>query len=283
MNTILFSLPVHERPDIVRDQILNIKKFCPDAIICIHVSKLVEAEKYEFEKQCDFDDVYINDVSYETRHGKGLLNIHVANYEYAAKRNVKADKIAFLSSNELLIKPGLSTFTSSYVLGSQTEIYQDSADWHLFRPQVRDDQRVQNFLKLLELPVYFGGQAEGQFFNVDIFEKIAELYKACFGMGIAGFETEEIIPSTFAARLCISGSRSALPITLCDYCSNISINEQLINYVRAGSGSIYGLKVPRALRSPHIGSFVMDNIFSVKRVPRTECELRTFIRDLPLD
>jgi len=38
---ILFSLPVHERPDILAGQIDNIRYFCPNAVICLHLYQVV--------------------------------------------------------------------------------------------------------------------------------------------------------------------------------------------------------------------------------------------------
>ncbi|QCI97969.1 hypothetical protein [Agrobacterium larrymoorei] len=277
---ILFSLPVHEMPEIVRDQIENINYFCPGSYICIHVSAGSVDLLDDFRRECNFENVFINPSSYETRWNEGLMHTHVSNFLHALERGAVFDKIVMISSNELLVKKGLADHVSRYVMGCHTQMYDMTADWGGFRTDVASDHRVRSFLNSVNLPCFFAGQAEGQFYSTRIFSRIVRLYISHFPMTPCGFNTEEVIPPTVAASLAASGIDFALPITLCDYCTSALITPELIDQVRQGRGSLYARKVPRSMRSPHVNLSVLDSVFSVKRIPRKDCELRRYVKSL---
>ena len=282
MTKILFSIPVHEKPEIVRDQIENINYFCPGATIAIHVSAGATA-KDAFRRVCDLDNVIVNPSSYETIWCQGLMHAHVGNFLYALECGRSFEKVVLLSSNELLVKPGLAQYVSQYSLGSQTEMYDTATDWGSFRSDVLSAHSMRKFLTRLELPVYFGGQAEGQFYDTPVFAHMARLFIDHFPMAPCGFPSEEIIPPTVAAHYARNGTDAALPITLCDYCTNIVVSKEIIEQARTGRGAVYGRRIPRSLRSPHIGTSAMKGIFSIKRIPREDCELRRYVRSLMTD
>ncbi|MDM9645101.1 hypothetical protein [Rhizobium sp. S163] len=280
MTNVLFSLPVHEMPAIVRDQIENINYFCPGATIVIHISAGAAALEDEFRRQCDFPNVLINPSSYETRWNEGIFHTHVSNYLYALERGVAFDRIVLLSSNELLVKPGLAEYMSKFAMGSHVQIYDLAADWGGFRTDVASDRSVRKFVASLGLTSYFAGQAEGQFFNERIFARIVRVFVENFPMAPCGFNSEEVIPPTVAASLSMAGVNYAHPITFCDYSTAIRMTPELIDQIRAGKGAVYAQRVPRSMRSPHIGVSTFEGIFSVKRVPREDCELRRYVRGL---
>ncbi|MGC3970540.1 MAG: hypothetical protein QM775_25350 [Pirellulales bacterium] len=280
MAKILFSIPVHERPDIVRDQIENINYFCPGSVVCIHISSGATVSHDEFRRHCDFENVLINPQSYETIWSGGIMHTHVSNFLYALECGVEFDKVLLASSNELLVKPGLSDYVAGFTAGAQMEVYDSATDWGVFRADFLESPAMQKFVKALDLPLFFGGQAEGQFFDKDVFAWLSRLFVACFPMGPCGFPIEEAVPATIAARLAITGQDVALPVTLCNYCNNLTISNEVVLQVRKGTGALFAKRVPRALRSPHIGASVLKGVFGVKRVPREDCELRRFIRGL---
>lgn len=281
MGKILFSLPVHERPDIVRDQIENISYFCPGSLVVLHISSGATVDKDEFRRHCDFENVLINPNSYDTIWSGGIMHTHIGNFMHAVEVGAEFDTIMLISSNELLVKPGLSDYVSRYDIGAQTEVFDKSTDWGVFREDFLNSDAMQGFLKHLGLPLFFGGQAEGQFMTKKIFAHLVQAYAAGgFPMGPVGFPIEEVILPTVAARYSMTGTDIALPITLCDYCTNLPISEDIINQVRSGRGALFAKRVPKALRSPHIGASVLGGIFAVKRIPREDCDLRRYVRGL---
>ncbi|MBB6182131.1 hypothetical protein [Pseudorhizobium flavum] len=280
MSRILFSLPVHERPDIVRNQIDNIKYFCPDALICLHISEGAAEERSEFLRQCDVENVLINPHSYPTQWSAGIMHTHISNFLYVIEANWDFDKIVLISSNELLVKHGLEDYVARFEIGSQMEVYDSSNDWGVFREDFLKSGSMQGYLSALGLPLFFGGQAEGQFASKALFLQIAKAFVANFPMGPIGFPIEEVILPTMAARSGLIGVTVGMPITLCNYCNNLQITPQVVDQVRSARGALFARRVPRALRSPHIGASVLDSVFSVKRVPREDCELRRYIVSL---
>lgn len=280
MTKILFSLPVHERPDIVRDQIENINYFAPDSLIVIHVSADPAVEKDEFRRHCEFDNVLINPKSYETVWSGGIMHTHVSNFLHALEQNAEFDRVVMISSNELLVKPGIADYVAKFEAGAQTEIFDLQTDWGVFKKTRLESDDMQGFLKALDIPLFFGGQAEGQFFSHRMFTQVARHFMDHFPMSPIGFPIEEVVPATVAARHGIVGTNIALPITLCDYCTNLKIDEEVIDRVRLGTGAFYARRIPKALRSPHIGASVLKGIFSVKRIPREDCEMRRYVRSL---
>lgn len=280
MRKILFSLPVHERPDILRGQIENINYFCPGSVICIHVSADAAVSKDEFRRHCDFENVHISPYSYQTVWSGGIMHTHIANFLYALEAGLDFDTVMLISSNELLVKHGLADYVSQYEVGSQTEVYDPSNDWGVFNSNFLNLPGMQGFLAALGLPLFFGGQAEGQFASKHIFMQIAKLFVEHFPMGPIGFPIEEVILPTMAACFGLMGTDVALPITLCNYCNNLEMNAHVIEQVRRGTGLVVARRIPRALRSPHIGASALKGVFSVKRVPREDCDLRRYIFSL---
>lgn len=277
MDKILFTLPVHERPDIVRGQIENINFFCPGSVIAIHVSAGAAGIKDEFRRACDFPNVLINPVSLETAWSGGLMHVHVSNFLHALEVGADFTKVMMISSNELFVKHGLAEYVSRYQIGAQTEVYDGASDWGVFREDFLHSQSMQKFIASLGLPLFFGGQAEGQFATREIFGLLARLFYDSFPMAPVGFPVEEVILPTIAARYSMTDVNVALPVTLANYCNNLEITPDVVDKVIAGKGALFAKRVPRALRSPHIGACVLDGIFSVKRVPREDCELRRHI------
>jgi hypothetical protein len=280
MAKLLISLPVHEKPEIVRDQVENIRYFCPDATICVHVSAGATEPKDEFRRKCDLENVLVNPSSYETVWCEGLMHAHVSNFLYALERDCDFDKVVLISSNELMIKPGLAEYASNHSLACQTEIYDHVTDWGFFRVDILSSQPMRKFLKKLDMKAYFGGQAEGQFYDKRIFTHMARMYIDYFPMGPCGFPTEEIVTTTIAAHYAMNGMDAVLPITLCDYCTNLVISDDLIEQVRTGTGTIYARRYLKALRNPHVGTSALGGIFSIKRIPREDCDLRRYVRSL---
>lgn len=282
---ILFSLPVHERPDILENQLSNIRKFCPRSTVMVHLSSSTPSiEIPGFERACDMENVILNPIRRETKHGSGLLHVHIQNFFYAEELNIIYDRICLISSNEMFIRSGAEQVMMEYQAGSQMEIFDRTANWHLFRNDLleflKEKKFLDTFFEKLSFPIYFGGQAEGQYYNKKIFYEIAKMYNRFLPMGPAGFETEEVIPPTVAAILGIIGNNIGLPITFCDYTTNFKFSENDVLRIRSENGVFFSQKPQGYLRNPHLGLSSLKNIFSIKRVQREMVPLRKMITNL---
>ena len=71
---ILFSLPVHERPDILEGQISNIMRYCPGSGVAVHVSAAYDGDLTYFQKLEKYPGVFINPKSAADRARQGLIS-----------------------------------------------------------------------------------------------------------------------------------------------------------------------------------------------------------------
>jgi hypothetical protein len=275
-----FSLPVHENNQIIDNQVKNIFRFNPGCIIVLHVSKIFkDFDRSYFDK---IDSLYINDSRLMTEHGKGLMACHCSCFNFLVVNNISFDIFCLISSNEMFIKTGLVNYVSHVKNGFQAVRFNLIDDWHIFLKRIDKHPKVQKMLNVLNVSEIYGGQAEGQFFEKKIFQKITNVYYNSFGKNdLNDFETEEIVPQTIAIAL---GLKPCLPFTLVDYTHNLDfkLNKNFLRKLvdRRMIGQIklnLGRKGKNLLISPHYLEFNYS-IFSVKRVPRdVNNSLRLFI------
>jgi hypothetical protein len=277
---LLFSLPVHERPDIVRGQLENLRQFCPHAVICLHISTVATGDIEPFMQLGRLPGVLVNPERFTTQQSKGLFHVHAMNFRYALQCYPEIDSVALVSSNELLVRSGLEEHVAKYQAGAQIEIFDREIDWHLFNRQVENDPAVREVLRHFGLTTIFGGQAEGQFYNAAVFSEMVSVFLRFFPLSPSWFETEEILPQTMAIALLQSGKPVVLPFTFQNYTSHINVDQALVNLIRTGYGFIFSPRRRGCLRSPHIAIHDLSSVFSVKRVPREECAIRSYIYGL---
>jgi hypothetical protein len=280
MTRILFSLPVHERPDIVEGQLANIRYFCPDSIVCLHVSLAYKGDFADFTRFAQLPGVLVNPHRLASVYGTGLFHLHVANYIHAKQYYPEVDRVGLIASNELLVRPGLEAHVQNYAAGAQVEALDRQTDWHLFHRKVEQDPKVMALLSHFGLPTVFGGQAEGQFYEDGMFVEMAKAFVRFFPLEPYWFETEELLPQTMMMALLNRTSRVSPPFTLQNYSHAFEINEPLIAQIRRGHGYIFAPRHPQRLRSVHMATDDLSSVFSVKRVPREACALRDHIYSL---
>ncbi|MBV9813811.1 MAG: hypothetical protein JO326_13770, partial [Acetobacteraceae bacterium] len=229
-----FSLPVHEKPDIVADQVANLRRFCPNAVICLHVSPSYRGDLAPFQALATDPAVLLNPRRLATVHGRGLLHVHVANFAYAYTAHPEISKVCLISSNELLIRDGVADYLNAHDAGAQFCMWDPLSDWRVFRRRVDLLPAVAAMLKSLGAPVIFGGQAEGQFYDAALFLEIVSVFARFFPWAPAGFETEEVVPQTVAVRLLGPQCRVGLPFTLQNYCNRFELTPELVSVIRGG-------------------------------------------------
>ena len=277
----LVSLPAHERPDIVAAQIGNLRHFAPGALVCVHVSPVFTGDIAEFAALESVPGVFVNRARLSTGRATGLFHVHVANFLYTLGLGEGFDKVLCISSNELLIRQGLEAHVARHVLGAQIEMFDPALDWHLFRRGLERDAQLMALLRDLGLSCFFGGQAEGQFYEAALFAEMENLYLRHFALAPCGFESEEILPQTMAMALIGDRTKMPPPVTFQNYGHFLELTPAVIEKIRTGGpGIIFAPKRPHGLRSPHIGVQNLDMVFSLKRIPREASPLRDYIHGL---
>ena len=168
--SLLFSLPVHEKHDIINNQIENILNNNPNCKIIIHANKSFSDFNPSY---INYKNVYINSNRIDYVYGNGLLYIHSNNFLEAIKLNINFKYFILLSSNEMFIKKGCVDYISQNKNGIQLIEYNDDILWHNFNKKYDTLINNENIIKLLNhlnLKNLIGGQSEGQFFEKYIFK-----------------------------------------------------------------------------------------------------------------
>ncbi len=270
---ILFSIPVHERQDIINNHIENILNKNPNSNIILHVNKSFKTFNFN-DTILKYKNVYINPNNHNYIYGKGLLWIHISNFVEAIKININFKYFCIISSNEMFIKEGLIKYIEKHKNGAQIVENNNNIIWHNFRKGIENDVVVMQMLKDLRINTIYGGQTEGQFYEKNIFQYISDVYLKYFGnKELSTFETEEILVQTIFKGLDIE---YGLPFTLQNYSTNLIFTPELIEQIINNNGIIPYVQIKENLYSPHCNKDY-TSIYSIKRIDRTFNDIRNYI------
>jgi hypothetical protein len=268
---LLFSIPVHEKQDIINNQIENILNFNPGSNIILHINKTFKSFNNSLTK---YDNVYVNSFSLNYEYAKGLLLIHINNFLEAVRLKINFKYFIILSSNEMFIKYGLISYIEKYKNGLQIVEFDKNIDWHNFHKNIEKDSTMINMMKELNINTIYGGQTEGQFYEKYIFEVISDIYLKYFGKNeLNNFETEEIVIQTIFKSFNINYGK---PFTLQNYSNKINYDINFIENIITNNIIIPDNTIKDTLISPHVNEDA-SSIFSLKRIDRTFNNLRNYI------
>ena len=266
MEKLLFSITANGSPEVLERQISAIDRFSPGSFICVHHARGSTFRGGDVPQSSGSCNVFFNPNSYEIRPQEGVLHAHVSNFQHAVAQSLDFDKIVLFSAEDLLIKSGLGEYTKRFTTGAQTELYESietANNWSVFRPEVLDSAGMKHFLSLLGLPLFAGGQAEGQFFSRRVFAHLARMYMESFPMEPCGFPTEQILPPTLNMWLGFTGTNVSLPITFTAANAQMDISEAVLHQLKTGDGALHARAKPRSLRPVHLGACVLKDVYAV--------------------
>ncbi|ADL32892.1 hypothetical protein bpr_I0142 [Butyrivibrio proteoclasticus B316] len=168
---VAISIPVHEKPDVVIDQINNIKKYVPDAVLVIHVSS--ELKEYaDLERFiANENSVYMNPEHLMCGWGK-IIDAHISNYKYL-RSITDFDYIMFHASNDMYIRKGVEKYISQFDAGFHVhKVFKISRWW----PSVcaLEDPVVAEILHLIDEDSIVATQVESSFYSRVLFDEIVE-------------------------------------------------------------------------------------------------------------
>lgn len=206
MVQIMFSLPIHEKLEVVLDQIINYRFFNPESGIVLHFSDGFDYEnsgitRSEFEEAIKkVGNVFINPKSIRT----GLLDIiqvHLLNFEYIEKI-CTFDYFALCASNELFIKHGVYQSMRNYDCGvGYMKVYQNT-EW-IQGEKAQKDKVLQKILHDIAGNEVIGSQVEGSFFKKELFHNICKIIKKRYDYKLmeVPYAREEVYFSTIVWNL----------------------------------------------------------------------------------
>ena len=124
MKKIAISMPVHQSPECIEDQLKNIKKFVPNSVVVLHVSDSSPGLKQQIQSFANKYDgfLFINPTSYQTFAANeaaqvtGLSTVHASNIRYIASIT-DFDTMAFETSNDMFVRKGIENTFSAFDCG----------------------------------------------------------------------------------------------------------------------------------------------------------------------
>lgn len=195
---LVISIPVHEKPEVIKDQIENIKKYCENPIIVLHISRGF-FEKYSLEDLNNIENVYINPDHLETGWGNILLT-HVSNF-YFISNLLKFDYFLIQASNDMFVRKGIEQYIQNYRAGfCRRNIIQQYSMWWPAQ-MAWEDQQLKRIMNELGQTRIIATQVEGIFFDWDLADKVMQIIHKNYRMikGQTAYTREEFYFSTIAS------------------------------------------------------------------------------------
>lgn len=266
---IVFSVPVHEKWDVVLDLVLNFKYLNPKSAIVLHVSegfneKESPMKREEFERIInEIGGVFINPESVRTGYSD-IIQAHLSNFRFISNRS-DFHFFSMCASNELFVKPGLYEHIKDYDCGADLFDPKDRPIW-VVGHYASDDVDLKRMIEESGGCKIIASHIEGSFYSKSIFKKIVDIIEHHYDykkMKIA-YPREEIYFSTI-----LEGLRNNT--------TNIKVqNPGLFTFVHWAFGynrmkiSISDLKKCQAIDSQY---------YTVKRVDRSiDSHIRAYLR-----
>lgn len=265
--SLLFSIPVHERLDVVVDQIFNILHFNPSSAIVLHLSQKFDYDNSPLSKQdfvsivSQFPGVLINPESLRTNL-LDIIQVHLSNFGYASSV-IDFDYFCMSASNELFIRKGLSERICAYDAAVGRIDVNDHMGWYWeqAQPSLQDPSIKQMFANTGWTNIY-GSQIEGTFYRKDLFLEMKTLIEAVYDYQVMpyAYARDEVYFSTIVNNKIDHGCQLAI--------------SSLYTWVpwHRGNLAVYIIDILQIL-------LFKKNIYSVKRISREISDnTRSFIR-----
>ena len=261
---ILFSIPVHEKPEVVIDMIINIQKFNPNCCIVLHLSrdfsfdsKYIKKEQFIHSIE-SMNDVLVNPNRLRSGY-EDIIQCHISNYRYACEK-IDFEYVVFAASNELFFRQGLWNEISKYDCGPKYSVVVDNNTTWIQGIHALQDYDFINELKKKRINQIYGGQFEGSFIKKNMMQRICDEIDSFYDYKsmTVKYAREEIFFYTFLYAFFPDANYKNEYTTYMNFYNNLNVSvSEAMNLVKG-----------------------VDGFFSLKRVPRQiNDEVRRFIRE----
>ncbi|STO93158.1 Uncharacterised protein [Haemophilus pittmaniae] len=163
---IYVSIPVHEKPEVIVNQMQNFARYLPEAKVVLHVSKGAKFSTNELEdflKEANTSNTLINPTQVETKWGS-IIQAHLANIRYIIQQG-DAEKVVFHSSNDMLIMDGLSEYLKDKKNIFHLRKCTSDSLWWVSR-RAMEDSFIISFFK----GYIYASQIEGSMYDIRLLE-----------------------------------------------------------------------------------------------------------------
>ena len=179
---ILFSIPVHEKLEVVLDQIANIFTLNKDCGIVLHFSPVFDYANSAIDK-----DTFIKKIeAYNSNSGGVFLNpqsvrtgffdiiqAHIANFRYVSTV-AEFEYVALLASNEIFVKPNLYDHIKKFDVGVNDGIIPVTSKTGTGKG-AHKDKDLKNIIKSINTNDIYWSQIEGSYYKSEIFDSICDV------------------------------------------------------------------------------------------------------------
>lgn len=203
---IYISIPVHEAPEVIVDQIINLTKFIPTCCIVLHISKQASFQSDKLSKifrEKKINNVLVNPLSINTSWGS-IIQTHISNIKFINKISTnKDDKVIFHSSNDMIVKNNLDFFIANSNNLFHTRYYERHGYWWPANVALDQDKVFLDTLRKVGSGRVVASQIEGSMYQINALNEIISLIDKyeIIDKSVAFYPREEFYFSSFAHAL----------------------------------------------------------------------------------
>lgn len=181
MRKIVISLPCHEAPLVVENQLLNIQKFVPNSFVILHASAdsppAFHRELSAIVSKLD-GFVRINPTKFHTYSANdagnvtGLSTVHASNF--SCVQDMDFDTFAIDTSNDMFVRQGIDQVFNQYACG-----------FHVSMSKPEDypfKQVISDISKYVTVKTMEKGSQEGSFYPKHVFAEVSKIIQKMGGM-----------------------------------------------------------------------------------------------------
>jgi hypothetical protein len=173
---ILFSIPVHEQPAVIVNQVENFTFFNPGCQIVLHVSAWMPENEVNDLRQslAAHPNVHINETRLWSGYADGSqMKMHVVNCEYAQKLGIPYDYFCIHASNDMFVRSGLEDYIKTFDIGGFFFGLRPDTSGYVHLVRAQSDRLLKKMMKKYGITTIIGGQIEGTFYRKPIMETVA--------------------------------------------------------------------------------------------------------------
>ena len=286
---IVFSIPVHENPRVIVDQIRNLQGFVPGAAVVLHLNRrfyLWKKGRLELRSESYLNrvfvpsltaipGVYVNDARLPTEWGN-IAHVHLSNFRYA-DRNLDFDTFVLLSSSCMIVRRGAAELMAGYDYGVALQTPAATNEWRVAN---EGDPTYEAIKRDSGAKAYVAGQVEGTYYGREPFRRIADLIERHFRYTPGHIKVHEEVYFPLVASA-LGGRNGGSPIVLKENRAKLPpLDPALVDAIRRGDlPDFENAAVPgeREAAIVHKGA----HVFGLRPVPRAmDDPLRSYIRSL---
>lgn len=198
---IVVSIPVHEQPQVILDQIANIKHYIKEPLIILHISKeFYEAQNGNFSMLMGIKDVFLNPQHLSVKWGN-VAHVHISNFRYISNVT-NFDYFLLQASNDMYVKSGIEVYISQFEAGFCRRILQYEKTMWWPCQKAHEDAVLLEIMTLHGIKNIVATQVEGSFYRKDIFQTVTDYIGDIDLSKGEQYSKEEIYFSTIAYALC---------------------------------------------------------------------------------